>query len=277
MFTIRNFHINTLRAIVGAILPSRTRLQSDRIYYVRTDGSDSNDGLSDSAGGAFATIQKAVDEAVVLDGGNNNITIQVGDGTYNEHVNLQWHPNSRPIVLQGNTSVVGAVIIQGTSNHTISCSSGYWRVQHFELRNNSSAYNNVFAQFNCELLLGSGMQYGTTGGNHVSSYYGAKVTMLSSYNISGNAVTAIFAAHDGWIYMAGINCTFVGTRSFSYSFIALHNGSSIRATGFTWSGTSPTGVRYRIQENSVLNTANFSSTYFPGSSNGIITTGGLYS
>ncbi len=45
-------------------------------YYVRTDGNNSNTGTADSAGGAWLTMQKAVDTAVAGD------TVTVGSGTY---------------------------------------------------------------------------------------------------------------------------------------------------------------------------------------------------
>ena len=47
-------------------------------YYVRTDGNNTNTGLVDSAGGAWATMKKAVDTMVAGD------TATVGDGTYVE-------------------------------------------------------------------------------------------------------------------------------------------------------------------------------------------------
>ncbi|GAF80757.1 unnamed protein product, partial [marine sediment metagenome] len=50
------------------------------IYYVRTDGDNGNDGLTNSSGGAWETIDYAASTA---EAGN---TVYVNDGTYNETV-----------------------------------------------------------------------------------------------------------------------------------------------------------------------------------------------
>lgn len=60
----------------------RERLTTNRIYYVRTDGNDSNDGLSNAAGGAFLTLQGALNRVAQIDLNGFSVTIQLANGTY---------------------------------------------------------------------------------------------------------------------------------------------------------------------------------------------------
>lgn len=61
---------------------ARDILTANRSYFVRTDGSDANTGLNNTAGAAFLTVQKALDVVGALDLSTFSATIWINDGTY---------------------------------------------------------------------------------------------------------------------------------------------------------------------------------------------------
>src|SRR3954447_13757840 len=99
-------------AAARANLGVREQLSANRTYYVRTDGSDSNNGLANSSSGAFLTIQKAIDTVGALDLSIYNVTVQVADGTYTGTVTVTgpW-VGSGTVFLQGNTTTPANVVI----------------------------------------------------------------------------------------------------------------------------------------------------------------------
>ncbi|MFD2614506.1 C1q-like domain-containing protein [Paenibacillus gansuensis] len=76
-------------------------------YYVRTDGNDSNNGLSNTAGGAFRTIQKALDSLPKIL--YHPVTINVAAGTYPEDVVAYG------FVYGGTTAGAGGIVIQSAN------------------------------------------------------------------------------------------------------------------------------------------------------------------
>lgn len=79
----------------------RTKLTADTTFYVRTDGSDSNDGSADTAGSAWLTPQHAYDSICEnYDVGGFNVTIKIGNGTYTSSTATSpSYPSGRAVIL----------------------------------------------------------------------------------------------------------------------------------------------------------------------------------
>jgi hypothetical protein len=84
----------------------REVLTANRTYYVRTDGNDNNNGLSNTAGGAFRTIQKAIDVVASLDIAIYNVIIELINGDYTDQniLVIQTPIGSGQVTITGNIS-----------------------------------------------------------------------------------------------------------------------------------------------------------------------------
>lgn len=79
--------------------------------YVRTDGNDSNNGLGNTAAGAFKTIQAAV--WAVPQTINHQVIINVAAGTYPEKVTVAGFNGSNNITIQGASTATATHMVNG--------------------------------------------------------------------------------------------------------------------------------------------------------------------
>jgi hypothetical protein len=116
----------------------REILTADRIYYIRTDGSDSNDGLANTAGGAWASLTHAWKHICsTVDLAGHGVTVQIADGTYSGGFSTYGDvtgPDSAygaayvpvgggKVMFKGNTSTPANVVIQAAP---ASAYAGFW-------------------------------------------------------------------------------------------------------------------------------------------------------
>ncbi|MEK3836441.1 hyaluronate lyase N-terminal domain-containing protein [Paenibacillus sp. FSL R7-0128] len=103
----------------GVNTPLVSATSADITYYVRTDGSDTNTGLANTAGGAFKTIGKAT--SLIPQIVNHAVTINIAAGTYNELVEIHGRSGKSSITLNGTgtTTYVKSVYMFGVQQANI--------------------------------------------------------------------------------------------------------------------------------------------------------------
>ena len=261
----------------------REVLTGARTYYVRTDGSDSNNGLANTSGGAFLTIQKAVNVVTdTLDTAGFAVTIQVGAGTYTGAISM-----SRPVVgggtltLTGDTTTPSNVTLSPTnvsaalmvSNRGVALS-----IQGFKITTTTAGHG-IFGNAGGVVNVTGNVDFGAVPTNyaHIIAQYGGVVNINVGYLISGAASYHMRSEIAGSMIqsIAVATVTISGSPAFGTAFAYADTNATIYAILMTYSGTV-TGKRYSSTLNSVINTAGSGANYFPGNSAGTTATGGQY-
>lgn len=263
--------ICTVPAAAPGLL-SREVLTAARTYYVRTDGSDSNTGLADTAGGAFLTIQKAIDTVCALDINTQTVTIQVADGTYSAGNIVKPYLGAGPVTIQGNTTTPANVLISAGSANAFACeNAGYWKIKGLKL---TSTNQGIYAS-GASLIKHSNMDFGACY-CHVYVTKSAAVVGETNHTISGGGTAHVYANAGGSYSCNAMTITLTGTPNFAGGFYWSNNGLGFfESFSNTYSG-SATGLRYNISGCAVIFTNSGGSAYLPGNSAGTATNGAQY-
>lgn len=257
--------VEALRRFETPIL--RDKLTANRTYYVRTDGNDANDGRSNTAAGAFLTIQRAVDVVSrTLDLNGFAVTIQVGAGTYT----LTSSITLRPLVGLGQVTLLGDVTTP--SNVVLSANSGIsaihaaycheWVIRGFRFNGTGATANAIVSDY------GSYVQYGNCEFNtgwsvHLYATHGSALVASYDYSILAGATWHLLAEGFGQILVNNRTITLIGTPNFGGGFAGSSLSSMLASAGCTFSGAA-TGPRYLAQLVSTIQTNGGGMNYFPG-------------
>ena len=256
---------------------ARERLTADRTYYVRTDGSDANTGLANTSGGAFLTLQKAVDVVSgSIDMSAFQATIQVADGTYTGAALLGPYIGKTAPIINGNTTTPANAVISGAGLKFNGTNCGKWVVRGFKI---SSTDNGAIYASGATLLEVGNVEFGQCSSSHISSLYGASVVVTTNYAVSGGSTNGahMYAIGGGSISTTGQTVTLSNTPNFPAGWAWADRGNGyFEAFSMTFSGTGATGPRYTLALLSSCFTNNGGANYFPGNSAGSTTTGAQY-
>jgi hypothetical protein len=253
---------------------AREVLSANRTYYVRTDGSDSNNGLADTSGGAFLTLQKAINVVVTLDLAGFTVTIQLGDGTYTGGAAVSTPFLGGPVVINGNSGTPGNVIVDpsGAVCFGVTCATKL-TVQNLEMRGGTGF---SATSPGAQIAGGAGLRFGAATSFHTLAGSGGYVELTANYTISGAAVCHYYGVSGGLIQAASLTVTNSGTNAFSTAFAMAEETAVLRTFLSTYTGGTITGKRYGVTTNAVIQTFGGGANYFPGNSVGTTATGGQY-
>jgi hypothetical protein len=296
----------TSEKVTGAQIKSyiggRETLTANRIYYVRSDGNDSNDGLTNSSGGAFLTWPGAINAySSAVDHAGYNVTIQagvasqtfsigaslvlkkaVGTGTLTLDFDGGILQSSGTLTDNGPTQrclvealgVNDVTLKDVTLTHTNYSTNGPWNVA-------------IRAGAGCNITF-DGVNFGdlaSTGGfsRHIIAETNGYIFCKSPYTISGGAGAS---NGDGIHYLIrndgifSIDDTITVTLSGSPKFNTFCNVAGAKWIGYqtTFSGSLASGcTKHSVTGNGVINTFGGSAaTFFPGSVSGSAATGGQF-
>jgi hypothetical protein len=258
------------RALSGHL---REKLYADRTYYVRTDGNDNNTGLASTAGGAFLTIQHAVDVIKAsLDFNGYNVVIQVADGTYAAGAFISKpHVGAGSLYITGNVAAPANCIINATSTGFTVEQSAVVDIRGFTV--SSSAGDGISAQTGGFMSVGP-MRFGNCLASHIVAGSMGNVYLTSSYEAFGGGNSHWHVGSPGQIFTAVITLTVTGNPSFISYFAGAAEGT-ITVKDCTINGTA-VGARYLAHKNGVIDTHPAYNPALPGTIRGRQETNGAF-
>jgi len=263
---------------LSTALARREVLTANRVYYVRTDGSNSNNGLSNTSGGAFLTLQKAMDViAGTLDMAGFTVTVQIADGTYTTPLVIKAcvgmaSPSS--LLFQGNTTTPNNVVLSTTSATAVTASgpNAFASIASFKIQTTTSGMG-VTADSGAQVLMNK-INFGAVANYQINCFSGAFVSISGNYEISGGCTFHIYCS-SGFVFCAVVGTvTLTGTPAIT-TFAYAEQSGVIRINGNTYSG-SATGTRYNVNTNGNIFTNGGGASYLPGGTAGSTSTGGNY-
>lgn len=253
----------------------RVKISANRTYYVRTDGNDLNDGLTNNSTGAFLTLQAAYNRALTLDCDGFTVTIKLGQtATYTNGLSVSRMPqNIQELILEGDVTTPSNTVIATSGANAVTVGAGCrLTVRSVRLQTATSGNAAEATGEGAELTLGSGMQYNGAQGSNIAASSGGRVRITGNYTILGTQQRHLFAITKGLIeYAIGTVVTLTSTPGFSVAFAESIVAACIKADSVTYSGAA-TGQRYRVNIHSVIYVGGGGANYFPGNTAGQVGT-----
>lgn len=282
--------IMSLQQMAGALSASRDVLTADREYFVRSDGSDSNNGFSDTAGGAKATwngLYSYLTSGVDFNG--HTVTMKSGTtNTYSAGLDMTsaW-TGGGALVIDLNGCSIAETANKGILNTaaqpgliTVKNSAGLGTGGKIT----SSVGSGIQNSASCAMNIGPGIEIGTCLTFGLIANQNALMALVDTLRVSGATGQGWVAAAFGGVFGTnGSTVQFMNNITYSVETVLALSLSSVDVAGTTFDlnpgGTGPftvTGKRYDATQNAIINSAGGGAAFIPGTVAGTTASGGQY-
>lgn len=249
----------------------RELLTTSRIYYVRTDGNDGNDGLSNTPAGAFRTPQRAWDEvSQKIDIGGQAVTINISGTTYSAGITDANSPavGGRVLII-GDPATPSNVGIANSGGDCFEISGSMVTIRGIKMSNTNGSCIHAYREGVVNI---ENVEFGACNEAHIFVDNQGQAILSAGYRVSGPAPTHWLAHTGGLITGGGRTITFIGTPNFSNAFAYALRGGIIENISNVYSG-AVTGIKFVVDANGTLYTGSNDVTLLPGTLPGQILSG----
>lgn len=252
----------------------REVLTADRNYYVRTDGNDSNTGLENTAGGAFLTIQKAVDVVCSLDTSIYQVYIYVGSGTYYKTVNFKPTVGAKVPQIIGDSATPQNVVISGTNAPALqTLNGGSWSVEGVTIQaSGTGSWDGANVTYGYLRLMNIRIGSCRSG---IRLHSQALVNVIGILRVFGNPQIVVNLTNNSTCTFFPTEIICESTPVFNY-FASVNSSSAMQVNGSLIVTGTATGARYSVNTNGAIVTFTGNVNLLPGSTAGTTATGGQY-
>ena len=260
-------------------IAGREKLTGSRTYFVNpVAGNDAYDGMT--SGTAFRTVQRAYEViSTTLDLNNQTVVIQTTSTiTSGVYIGTGWLGGGTVILDNGNVS------LNGNNTYAIEIAPGAILSGQFQFRNGtllSTGKGLVQHAGFGQVSFGGGVVFGASNAAYAQVAalgLGARILFNGHYFINGGSIATHISAQQGAeITCRSLNVTLAGNLNVGY-FIQCDRASMVIApfNAYIMSGFSVVGARYLVDTNALIYTQGGGANYFPGSTAGVASNGGIY-
>lgn len=252
----------------------REKLSAARTYYVRTDGSDSNTGLANTASGAFRTVQRAVDSTASLDLSLFDVTVRC-TGEFTENVILKpLITGGGRAIIRGDVDNLSGFVLNPAIGACVDTGIGFTGSYHLAYVKFGGTGGGITGLGGGGILTYESVDFGQMSAPHIVVPQGVFIRATGPYQISGGGHCHVSAYDAGQARIQNITVTLVGNPVFEYAFAISDRTGSLLITGATFSGGA-VGKRFEASRGGGILTF-AGNDYLPGNAPGTATSPGWY-